>query len=472
MGFSQSLTMAPKRHFLPLILRNFVQDDVVLDSELGNVGENVSLVEICDEIEDEVLELPAGVCESKLTQIKVLDTHVKMLTERTEKRPSVTDLSKEDANTKQEECKKKKVKKRPSISDVETKKKALKNDIRKVKKLSTKTKNKSSLTFKMKITSKLKLVLPKKKLKKLSNPINLSKSIAWSYKNILENRYKGDVKRNKNHDPDVCDCARVSPGEAGCGEDCINRMTLIECHPAYCVNGEDCTNNVIQKKQFAPGLQRFMTDGKGWGVRAQNTLRKGQYVMEYTGEVVDEDTFEKRMKTKYTRDKHHYCMALGGGLFIDAHRTGSECRFVNHSCEPNCNMIKWSVNGLSRMALFTMRKIRIGEEITYDYNFDNYNSLQGQTCRCGSKSCRGIIGGKGEVKLVNTAQNVKMQPVVKLVKCSKTLPSKSSKVTKTKKTKKEKPAKLDYRKVIKTKFAHRLVNTKFHSRQQNYLIAK
>merc|ERR1740129_362435 len=101
-------------------------------------------------------------------------------------------------------------------------------------------------------------------------------------------------------------------------------------------------------------------------------------------------------------------------------------------------MIKWSVNGLSRMALFTMRKIRIGEEITYDYNFDNYNSLQGQTCRCGSKSCRGIIGGKGEVKLVNTAQNVKMQPVVKLVKCSKTLPSKSSKVIKTKKTKKRK----------------------------------
>eukprot|EP00090_Calanus_glacialis_P025555 TRINITY_DN39983_c0_g1_i1.p1 TRINITY_DN39983_c0_g1~~TRINITY_DN39983_c0_g1_i1.p1 ORF type:complete len:563 (-),score=153.26 TRINITY_DN39983_c0_g1_i1:63-1751(-) len=562
--------MVSKQHFLPQFLRDFVQDDVVDFSEYENVDERVSLVQVCDEIQDEVLDLPPGVCESKLRrQIKVLDTHVIDKTQKIErkenkrkkvkKRPFKTDLenvkeSKEEdlldthinnttKRTKGDENKSGSVKKRGSTTDVKTVKESKKEDkkvlktpvknlkqntkpegnnngkakkrlstttlenekeskkedkkpqkaidnkkqdktLQKVKqnrksikaltsvigkmkkdrllaiKLKSKEKSKS---FKMKIKSKLKLALPNRNL------INNNKSKTWQYKNILENKYKG--KMPKKQEPDVCNCPRVSPGKAGCGEDCINRMTLIECHPDFCINGADCTNTVIQKKKFAPGLQRFMTEGKGWGVRAQNTLQENQYVLEYTGEVVDEDTFEHRMKTRYKLDKHHYCMALGGGLYIDAHRTGSECRFVNHSCEPNATMVKWSVGGLSKMALFTTRKIKIGEEITYDYNFENYNSLQGQVCKCGSKSCRGIIGAKGEVKPQDLSQSVKMQPVVKLMKFSKNVPSKSNKVSKAKKMK-DNPSKLDYRKIIKTKFPHRPVHSKFSGRQSNYLITK
>lgn len=53
-------------------------------------------------------------------------------------------------------------------------------------------------------------------------------------------------------------------------------------------------------------------------------------------------------------------------------------RFVNHSCEPNCEMQKWSVNGLFRMALFALRDIEAGEELTYDYNFALFNPAEGQ----------------------------------------------------------------------------------------------
>jgi SET domain-containing protein len=53
-------------------------------------------------------------------------------------------------------------------------------------------------------------------------------------------------------------------------------------------------------------------------------------------------------------------------------------RFVNHSCEPNCEMQKWSVNGLFRMALFALREIHPHEELSYDYNFSLFNPAEGQ----------------------------------------------------------------------------------------------
>jgi SET domain-containing protein len=62
-------------------------------------------------------------------------------------------------------------------------------------------------------------------------------------------------------------------------------------------------------------------------------------------------------------------MEFQNGMYIDATR-GSMARFVNHSCEPNCHMIKWVVAGQPRMALFAGDNgIMTGEELTYDYNF-------------------------------------------------------------------------------------------------------
>jgi histone-lysine N-methyltransferase ASH1L len=57
-------------------------------------------------------------------------------------------------------------------------------------------------------------------------------------------------------------------------------------------------------------------------------------------------------------------------MIIDATR-GSIARFVNHSCQPNCRMEKWTVGGKPRMALFAGdRGIMTGDELSYDYNFE------------------------------------------------------------------------------------------------------
>ena len=140
------------------------------------------------------------------------------------------------------------------------------------------------------------------------------------------------------------------------------------------MNGTKCSNMVIQRKQYAPGLERFMTAKKGWGVRARDRVAKGSFVLEYTGEICSAAEFERRMLVRYKGDNHHYCLAMDNKIMIDAHRAGSECRFVNHSCAPNCEMQKWTVQGLPRMGVFALKDILPGEEICYDYNFSLFNS--------------------------------------------------------------------------------------------------
>ncbi|KAL9014426.1 MAG: hypothetical protein Q9173_000934 [Seirophora scorigena] len=81
-------------------------------------------------------------------------------------------------------------------------------------------------------------------------------------------------------------------------------------------------------------------------------------------------------------------------MILDATR-GSIARFINHSCEPNCEMIKMTVAGKPRMALFAGENgIMTGEELTYDYNFNPYSVKSVQICRCGALSCRGVLGPK------------------------------------------------------------------------------
>ena len=225
----------------------------------------------------------------------------------------------------------------------------------------------------------------------------------WNYKKISRNYYF-DVKPVPDHEENQsCQCAppKESSVTAGCGEECINRMTYAECDPKLCPLGDHCSNNAIQKHRgLTSNLDRFMTEKKGWGIKTKAPVLAGQFITEYVGEIVSEKVFKHRMVTDYVGDTHHYCLHLDGGTVIDGHRMGGECRFVNHSCEPNCEIQKWTVGGHYRMALFSLRDISPGEELTYDYNFSLFNPHEGQACQCGSTRCRGVIGGRTQ-RLVN-----------------------------------------------------------------------
>ena len=84
-------------------------------------------------------------------------------------------------------------------------------------------------------------------------------------------------------------------------------------------------------------------------------------------------------------------MTLSSSETIDAAERGNAGRFLNHSCEPNCETQKWMVNGELCIGIFALRDVAAGEELTFDYNFERYgdNPIK---CYCGSSKCGGWIG--------------------------------------------------------------------------------
>ncbi|XP_043235572.1 probable histone-lysine N-methyltransferase CG1716 [Amphibalanus amphitrite] len=204
------------------------------------------------------------------------------------------------------------------------------------------------------------------------------------------------TKQQKEARHMVCDCylspEEIERGDMGCGEDCLNRLLMIECG-TRCPLGDRCSNKRFTKKEIHP-TSVFKTELKGYGLRADVDMPENAFIYEYVGEVLDSEEFKRRTK-EYDRLKYHhyYFMALKADAIIDATEKGNASRFINHSCDPNSETQKWTVNGELRIGFFTRRPVSAGEEITFDYQLQRYGK-EAQKCFCGSDICRGWIGEK------------------------------------------------------------------------------
>lgn len=191
-----------------------------------------------------------------------------------------------------------------------------------------------------------------------------------------------------------CDCTiteeDIKNRELGCTDNCINRLLFIECSPK-CRCGEFCDNQQFQRHNYSP-ITVFRTDKKGFGIRADADIPPETFLIEYVGEVLNNKQFEKRAG-KYSKQKnrHYYFMALRSNAIIDATVKGNISRFINHSCDPNAMTQKWTINGELRVGFFSIRYIKKGEEITFDYQYQRYGK-EAQKCYCESTNCRGWIG--------------------------------------------------------------------------------
>ncbi|KAL8655512.1 MAG: hypothetical protein Q9210_000818 [Variospora velana] len=222
------------------------------------------------------------------------------------------------------------------------------------------------------------------------------------WKKTHKNVFIGDaaaVWRKSRLEPSRCVCTPAS----GCDHDCLNRHMFYECDDTNCNVGADvCNNRAFEglkqrhKKggKYNIGVEVIKTADRGYGVRSNRTFDPHQIIVEYTGEIITQDECDERMEIRYKDNECFYLMEFDQRMILDATR-GSIARFINHSCEPNCEMIKMTVSGKPRMALFAGENgIMTGEELTYDYNFNPYSVKSVQQCRCGVPSCRGVLGPK------------------------------------------------------------------------------
>merc|ERR1712226_392996 len=83
--------------------------------------------------------------------------------------------------------------------------------------------------------------------------------------------------------------------------------------------------------------------------------------------------------------------ALSKELYVDATSKGNISRFMNHSCDPNSETQKWTVNGELRVGFFTKREVKAGEELSFDYKYERYGNVA-QKCYCGTARCRYVLG--------------------------------------------------------------------------------
>ncbi|XP_062842786.1 histone-lysine N-methyltransferase, H3 lysine-36 specific isoform X2 [Trichomycterus rosablanca] len=213
------------------------------------------------------------------------------------------------------------------------------------------------------------------------------------YKHIKVNRPVGKVQIITADLSEIprCNCKVTDESPCGVDSECINRMLMYECHPQVCAAGEKCQNQSFIKRQYTP-VEIFRTLTRGWGLRGITDIKKGAFVSEYVGEVIDEEECRARIRHAQNNDiSNFYMLTLDKDRVIDAGPKGNEARFMNHCCQPNCETQKWTVNGDTRVGLFALIDIPAGVELTFNYNLECVGS--GKTvCKCGAPNCSGFLG--------------------------------------------------------------------------------
>ncbi|MBM4234239.1 MAG: SET domain-containing protein [Gammaproteobacteria bacterium] len=130
----------------------------------------------------------------------------------------------------------------------------------------------------------------------------------------------------------------------------------------------------------------------GKGVFAAKRILKGTRVIEYLGERVTHQEADERYEVHDPNDNHTFLFIVDSKTVIDAGVGGNAARFINHSCDGNCE----SVIELRRVFIETTRQVEKGEELSYDYEIgrekdDPLNVDEIYACRCGSPKCRGTM---------------------------------------------------------------------------------
>jgi len=133
----------------------------------------------------------------------------------------------------------------------------------------------------------------------------------------------------------------------------------------------------------------------GRGVYAGRKLAKGERVIEYKGELISWKECDRRPPSDPDDPHHTFFFSLSDGKHvIDAAVGGNAAKWINHSCEPNCEAEE--DDDENRVFIVTKREIKTGEELNYDYGLIMDGRITAQekknyACRCGSPKCRGTM---------------------------------------------------------------------------------
>jgi len=130
----------------------------------------------------------------------------------------------------------------------------------------------------------------------------------------------------------------------------------------------------------------------GKGVFALQDLAEGETLIEYVGEVISWEEAQDRHPHDPNDPNHTFYFHVNEDKVIDALHGGNSSRWINHSCDPNCEADEEN----DRIFIKALRNIQAGEELNYDYGLiidEPYTPelLAEYPCWCGAKNCRGTL---------------------------------------------------------------------------------
>jgi SET domain-containing protein len=131
---------------------------------------------------------------------------------------------------------------------------------------------------------------------------------------------------------------------------------------------------------------------QGSGAFALGPIPNRTRIIEYTGERITHEEADARYDDAAMERHHTFLFTVDEQTVIDGMREGNDSRYINHSCEPNCE----TVVEQGRIFVDAIRDIAPGEELFFDYAYERDEEEDPEAekryaCRCGAKTCRKTI---------------------------------------------------------------------------------
>jgi SET domain-containing protein len=147
----------------------------------------------------------------------------------------------------------------------------------------------------------------------------------------------------------------------------------------------------------------------GFGVFASRPIKKRTRLVEYKGPILSQAEADRA-----ERRGNRYLYEVSKNRTIDGTPRNNIARYFNHSCNPNAESIIWR----GRVFIKTLRDIKPGEEIVYDYGTDYLKNVIGRSnCKC--SRCR-----RRRAKKAREARALKKRRAARAASAGKTVGTK------------------------------------------------
>lgn len=132
----------------------------------------------------------------------------------------------------------------------------------------------------------------------------------------------------------------------------------------------------------------------GNGVFAARDIPAGTRIIDYGGRRITSEQADAMHPVNPDDPFHTFFFSLSSGKIIDGGNRGTDARWINHSCAPNCETQENDAG--TRVHIIALRDIPAGEELFYDYGLIMDGKITKKLqkeyqCLCGNPACRGTM---------------------------------------------------------------------------------